>query len=132
MRLFRKIKVLIVDDDQDLLVGLGIRLRSAGYRIAVAPDAGAVSRAVVDQQPDLILLDLGLPGGDGLWVLRGLKASPSTAAIPVVVITARDVAEEAKVMAAGAFAFFQKPVDNAELLAAIALGLEQQPASAAG
>ena len=131
MRFFRKIKILIVDDDQDLLVGLGIRLRAAGYRIAVAPDAGAASRAVADLQPDLILLDLGLPGGDGLSVLRCLKASSLTDSIPVIVITARDTAEESKVMEAGAFAFFQKPVDNAELLAAIAMGLDHEAASAA-
>jgi two-component system KDP operon response regulator KdpE len=130
MQFFRKIKILIVDDDQDLLVGLGIRLRAAGYQIAVAPDAGAAVRAVAECRPDLILLDLGLPGGDGLWMLRRFKNSPITQSIPVIVITAHDTARESKVMEEGASAFLQKPVDNSELLAAITFGLEHQAASA--
>ena len=129
MRFFDKINILIVDDDQDLLVGLGIRLRAAGYRIAVAPDAGAAARAVLMQRPNLILLDLGLPGGGGLALLQRLKGSPATESIPIIVITARDSAEETKVVQAGALAFFQKPVDNAELLAAITVGLENQSAA---
>lgn len=131
MRFFHKNNILIVDDDQDILVGLAVWLRAAGYRITVAPDAGSAVQAAVEHAPDLILLDLGLPGRDGLAVLQRLKDFPSTAQIPVIVITARDVSNESKVLDAGAVAFYQKPIENAELLEAIVLELENRHAAAA-
>jgi two-component system, OmpR family, KDP operon response regulator KdpE len=131
MRFFHKHNILIVDDDQDLLVGLSVWLRAAGYQITVAPDAGSAFHAAVEHMPDLILLDLGLPGRDGLAVLQRLKDSPSTAHIPVIVITARDGSNESTVLDAGAVAFYQKPIENAELLEAIALELENRHAEAA-
>ena len=131
MRFFHKHNILIVDDDQDLLVGLSVLLRATGYQITVAPDAGSAFHAAVEHMPDLILLDLGLPGRDGLAVLQRLKDSPSTAHIPVIVITARDGSNESAVLDAGAVAFYQKPIENAELLEAIALELENRHAEAA-
>jgi two-component system KDP operon response regulator KdpE len=129
---FHKKNILIVDDDQDLLIGLTIRLRAAGYWTTVAPDAGAALRGAIAHDPDLILLDLGLPGRDGLAVLQRLKEAPSTALTPVIILTARDAVQEAEVLRAGALALFQKPVDDDELLAAIASGLaeSQTPAIA--
>jgi DNA-binding response OmpR family regulator len=80
--------------------------------------------------PDLILLDLGLPAGDGFTVMERLKATDSLSLIPVIVVSARDRNANAdRALKAGAKAFLQKPVDNAELLAVIrqALG-EPAPA----
>jgi DNA-binding response OmpR family regulator len=72
------------------------------------------------EAPDLILLDLGLPGGDGFLVLERLKNIASLACTPVIVVSARDPkANEKRALDAGAEAFFQKPVDNAQLMSAI-------------
>ena len=116
-----KKKILIVDDDPDLRAGLNIRLRANGYDIAFAADAmGAVAEAR-RHNPDLILLDLGLPGGDGFLVMQRLNMIPALAVIPVIVLSARDKeANENRVSMAGAVAFLQKPYEDAALLAAIA------------
>lgn len=72
------------------------------------------------EAPDLILLDLGLPGGDGFMVLDRMKNVASLACIPVIVVSAREAAaNEERALKAGATGYFQKPVDNEQLLAAI-------------
>ena len=113
-------KILIVEDDRDLLLGLSVRLRAAGYSIMVAGHGAAAVLSVENKPADLILLDIGIPGGDGLVVLERLKHSVNTAFIPVIVLTGRDPATlRQKTLELGAVAFFQKPVDNDELLKAI-------------
>jgi len=110
-------KILIVEDDHDLALGLSIRLKAAGYGVLVAQDGFSVMTAALKHSPDLILLDLGLPGGDGLVVLDRLKHNVNTAFLPVIVLTGRDPATvKEKTLELGAVAFFQKPVDNDELL----------------
>jgi DNA-binding response OmpR family regulator len=70
--------------------------------------------------PDLILLDLGLPAGDGYVVMERLRSMPALEAIPVIIVTARDVrAEQETASLAGADAIFQKPFDHDRLLDAI-------------
>jgi two-component system KDP operon response regulator KdpE len=116
--------ILIVDDDPELLRGLAIRLRAEGYQVLAAANAGAVVTAAVGGQPDLVLLDLGLPDGDGMAVLSRLQAIVDTASIPVVVLSARDLSWAPRAFASGAIAFLQKPVDDDELFAAIDMALE--------
>ena len=113
-------KILIIDDDADIRIGLNARLRAHGFETAFAEDCiGAVSTAR-KENPDLILLDIGLPGGDGFLVLQRLRANTQLACIPVIVITARDPHEnESRAIKEGAAGFFQKPVDNDELLGCI-------------
>jgi two-component system KDP operon response regulator KdpE len=118
--------ILVIDDDADLLQGLGIRLISEGYRVTVASNILSALIAVRNE-PDLILLDLGLPDGDGMRLLANLQGL-QTSDIPVIVISARDAVWEKDVLAAGALAFFQKPVANDELMATIALALEEADA----
>ena len=124
--------ILVVDDDTDLLQGLGIRLISEGYQVRVAANALSALSATRIEDIDLVLLDLSLSGSDGLTVLSHLKSERRTRQIPVIVVTARDASWETKVLEAGATAFIQKPVDNAELLATIALALEQDEAAVLG
>jgi CheY-like chemotaxis protein len=113
-------KILIVDDDQDTRQLLKIRLESSGYETAFAADAVTAIAAAREERPDLILLDFGLPGGDGVVVMERLQTIPSLAHIPVVVVSAREpTSTEARSAAAGAQAYVQKPIDNAELLRAI-------------
>jgi CheY-like chemotaxis protein len=110
-------KILIVDDDHDIRDLVAIRLRAEGYETAFAGDAMAAVSVTRSEEPDLILMDIGLPGGTGLTVIERLKHFPALAHIPVVVISARDpgVTKEAA-LAAGAQAFISKPIDHAQLL----------------
>lgn len=113
-------KVLVVDDDQDLLRGLTIRLRAHGYDVIQAADCIHALAAALKDRPQLILLDIGLPGGDGYLVMERMQSLGSIAATPVIVLTARDPATERdRAMAAGAVGFYQKPVDNERLISAI-------------
>ena len=124
-------KILIIEDDPDVREGMHVRLRANGYETVFAADAlGAIAEAR-KHSPDLILLDLGLPAGDGFVVMERLARLPALALIPIIVVSARDVrANQERALKAGAKAFLQKPVDNAELLAVIkqALGEPALPA----
>jgi DNA-binding response OmpR family regulator len=113
-------KILIIDDDQHLLLGLTARLKTNGYAVVWASDAvGAISVAR-KETPDLVILDLGLPAGDGFLVLDRMRALSDLVAIPVIVLSARDPANNKKrAMDAGAAAYFQKPPDNHEFLMAV-------------
>jgi DNA-binding response OmpR family regulator len=115
-----KAKILIVDDDTDIRRLLGHRLKADGYEAVFAGDAIAAVNVARKETPDLILLDLGLPAGDGRLVMERLQAMPALEGIPIVIITARDVAgERAELTAAGAAAVFEKPFDYDQLTAAI-------------
>jgi two-component system alkaline phosphatase synthesis response regulator PhoP len=115
-----KTKILVIDDDQDLAMGLRVRLRANNFATVFATDAVSAISQAKNETPNLILLDLGLPGGDGFLVMERLSNIESLASIPVIVLSARDPqANKERALAAGAKAYFQKPVDNDELLAAI-------------
>jgi DNA-binding response OmpR family regulator len=122
-------KILIVEDDPDVREGMHVRLKANNYETGFAADALSVMNEARRQQPDLIILDLGLPGGDGFLVMERLKRLPALALIPIIVVSARDVhANRKRALEAGAKAYLQKPVDNAVLLAAIRLALgESEP-----
>ena len=112
--------ILIVDDDPDIRQALQVRLRANGYDVHCAEDGlGAISEAC-RQRPDLIVLDLGLPVGDGFFVLDTLKTNVNLSSIPVIVLSGRDRrANEERVLHAGARAFLPKPVQTNEFLAII-------------
>ncbi|HXM23338.1 MAG TPA: response regulator [Terriglobales bacterium] len=113
-------KILIVDDDPDVRHGMHVRLKANHYDTFFAADALTSMTEARKHEPDLIILDLGLPAGDGFVVMERLKAFASLAVIPVIVVSARDVrANRERALKAGAKAFLQKPVDDAELLAVI-------------
>ena len=113
-------KILIVDDDPDVRLGLNVRLKANHYDTFFAGDALSSMTEARKHEPDLIILDLGLPAGDGFVVMQRLKAIPALAVIPIIVVSARDVlANRERALKAGAKAYLQKPVDNAELLKVI-------------
>jgi DNA-binding response OmpR family regulator len=119
-------KILIVDDDPDLRQALRLRLRANHYDTVNAVDGYSAIAQAYKERPDLILLDLGLPAGDGFVVLERLQRDDKLSAIPVVVLTARDPQNnEQRALQAGATAFFQKPADNMELLDVIRASLSQ-------
>jgi len=115
--------VLAVDDDPAILRTLAINLRARGYQAATETDGRAALRAVAEQRPDLVVLDLGLPGLDGMAVLRRLRAVSS---VPVVVLSARHSSQE-KVAALdlGADDYVTKPFGMEELFARLRVALRR-------
>jgi DNA-binding response OmpR family regulator len=122
-------KILIVDDDEHLVLGLAAKLKAAGYAVVSAMDGVAAVAVARQEAPDLILLDLGLPAGDGFLVLGRLRAMTEFVATPIIVLSARDPAgNEQRALQAGAVAFVQKPPENRELLSAIRQALREEVA----
>lgn len=122
-----KAKILIIEDDNDLRHGLTLRLKASGYDVVQAHDGLAAVSIARHESPDAVLLDLGLPAGDGITVLDCYANLPALCDIPVVVLTGRDPrTAEPATRKFKVSAFLQKPVENQVLLAAIehALGGE--------
>lgn len=113
-------KILVVDDDQDMLLLLNAKLKAKGYEVVFANDGLTCISMARKEKPDLILLDLGLPAGDGFITLERLRGLLPVADTPVVVFTAQgeDEARE-RAMSLGAKAFFEKSADKDDLLGAI-------------
>jgi len=125
-------KILIVDDDPDLRQALRLRLRANQYDTVHAVDGYSAIAQAYKERPNLIILDLGLPAGDGFVVLERLQRDDKLCSIPVVVLTARDPqSSERRAFQAGASAFFQKPADNAELLEVIRTTLSENASNVA-
>jgi len=122
---FNRAKIMIVDDDPELRMALKMRLRANQYETVSACDGYSAIAMAQKERPNLIILDLGLPAGNGYSVLKRLRESDSLSSIPVIVLTARDpLGNEARSLDAGATAFFQKPADNNELLEVIRVSLQ--------
>jgi CheY-like chemotaxis protein len=113
-----KRKILIVDDDRLAQRTLNVLLAKNQYDTVVAADAVLALALARKEKPDLILLDIGLPGGGGLTVLERLRGIAGLGGIPVIVVSATDANRE-PALSAGAEGFFLKPVDGDVLLAVI-------------
>jgi DNA-binding response OmpR family regulator len=116
-------KILIVEDDVDVRLGYRVLLQAHGYATFFAVDGLSAISEARKHQPDLVILDLGLPAGDGFMVLERLSANPDLARIPVFVVSGRDLygvlGNRQRALDAGAKAYLQKPWDDDELLALI-------------
>ena len=109
-------RVLVVDDEPDVLLLCRLNLQQQGHEVLEAPNGGAALDVVRSQPPDLIVLDLMLPGIDGYEVLETLAKDDSTAKIPVLVLTAKSLrADRERSRQLGAAAFLTKPFLPAEL-----------------
>ena len=110
-------RILVVEDveyNRDLLV----QLLEEEYEVVTAGDGAAGIEAAVGHQPDLILMDLSLPGIDGWEATRRLKARPETAAIPVIALTAHAMqGDEERARACGCDDYLTKPIDEDQLFA---------------
>ena len=116
--------VLLVDDDKDLLTALSGGLRQRGYEVAVALDAVAAMSIAVRLKPDVVVLDVGLPGGEGSVVMKRMHALPQLAGVPVIMISGRDPQQyRDEALAAGASAYLSKPIDVDDLVLAIRVAL---------
>src|SRR5947207_15853902 len=124
-------KILVIEDDPVARADLEARLAANGYIVVRAADAASAMTVVNRERPDLILLDLGLPAGDGYLVLERLRKIEAFAAIPVLVVTGRSDADTRKRVEAMAVApVLSQPVDTGVLLAAIRSALETDTKSA--
>jgi response regulator RpfG family c-di-GMP phosphodiesterase len=109
----------VIDDDQLLCELVRATFEFEGFLVDVAADVIEAERVLAEWRPDAIVLDIGLPGIDGLFYLERLREAPQTRSIPVVTISGSDEAgREAR--AAGSVAFLRKPFNPLELLAAVA------------
>jgi two-component system KDP operon response regulator KdpE len=129
----KRAKIMVVDDDPDLRQALSLRLRANHFDTLKVCDGYSAIAMAQKERPQLIILDLGLPAGDGFAVLKNLRQSAALSDIPVIVLTARDPeANERRTLESGAVAFFQKPADNDELLGVIRACLQAEEGWAAG
>lgn len=121
-------KILIADDDQQILRALRILLTARGYEVVVASTgAEALSRAV-EQHPDLVMLDLGMPELNGIEVIEGLRG---WSAVPILVVSGRTgSSDKVDALDAGADDYVTKPFAADELLARIRALTRRQPAAA--
>ncbi|MDA3925976.1 MAG: response regulator [Kiritimatiellae bacterium] len=111
------VRILVVDDDSDVRLLLGGRLRRNGYEVVAAEDGESAVQIVRQENPALILLDLGLPKMDGFDVCRMLKADPATRRIPIIVLSAKSQqTDRDRASALGADGYMAKPFDPGVLL----------------
>ncbi|SFB11647.1 two-component system, OmpR family, KDP operon response regulator KdpE [Amycolatopsis marina] len=107
--------VLVVDDEPQIVRALRINLSARGYRVITAHDGTAALRAVAENRPDVVVLDLGLPDMDGTEVIGGLRGWTK---VPIIVLSARgDSADKVHALDAGADDYVTKPFGMDELLA---------------
>ena len=119
-------RVLIVDDNHAMVEALSIVVGSKGHDTLVAYSGEEALDLIRAEMPDVVLLDLKMPGIDGIETLGRLRAMPGGAGVPVIVVTATDEDDlEQRVAAAGANGILRKPVDVADLTNRIA-ALTQQ------
>jgi len=112
--------ILVVEDNPVNLVLAEEILKLGGYRTIGASSAEQAEGLIVKQMPDLILLDIRLPGMNGLKFVRILRSSPLTERLPIIALTAQAMADEqAAAMAAGFDAYVVKPIQRALLLEAV-------------
>jgi DNA-binding response OmpR family regulator len=124
-------KVLVVDDERDISDIVAFNLRREQYDVVHAGDGESAVEIARRDQPDLILLDLMLPGIGGLEVCRRLRAEPRTASIPIIMLTAKGEETDAIVgLAQGADDYVRKPFGVKELMARVAAQLRAQKRAA--
>ena len=112
-------KLLIVDDDAEVRRGYRALLEAHGYEIASAADGVSAVREALAHEPDLVVLDLGLPSGTGFDVLKWLRSTRLLARIPVIVVSGMRIDVEQMALSLGATVYLHKPANDAELLALI-------------
>lgn len=117
-------RILVVDDEPQIVRALGINLKALGYRVDTAASGEEALRKAADHRPDAVILDLGLPGIDGIEVIRGLRGWTT---VPIIVLSVRD-AEREKIAAldAGADDYVTKPFGMGELLARLRAALRRE------
>ncbi|MCC9204874.1 response regulator [Arthrobacter sp. zg-Y769] len=121
-------KILIADDDVQILRALRITLSAYGYEVVTAESGSAAIRKAVDTHPDLLVLDLGMPGLSGMDVIEAVRG---WSAVPILVVSGRiDPADKVRALDLGADDYVTKPFSTEELLARIRALSRRSPSSA--
>ncbi len=114
-------QVLVVEDDRKIAKSLEIRLRSMGYKPVLAYDAVMGMKSAVQNNPDLVIMDIAMPGGDGLSVAESMQDLTATNSTPIIFITAsKKLSNRERALELGAAGFFEKPYDAERLLGKVA------------
>ena len=122
-------RILIVDDNATNLKLVAYLMKANGYTVDTALDAESAIVAIRNNHPDVILMDIQLPGIDGLELTRRLKADPATRDIVIVAVTAYAMkGDQAKALAAGCDDYITKPIDTRALPETIARHLAKREA----
>jgi two-component system cell cycle response regulator DivK len=121
-------RVLVIEDNPANMTLAVFLLKSAGHTVLTATDAETGLTLARDEQPNLILMDLQLPGMDGLEATALLKASGATRAIPVIALTALAMkGDEERIRGAGCDGYIAKPMDYRQFVAAVTAQLSPLP-----
>jgi DNA-binding response OmpR family regulator len=124
----RQVRILVIEDDDDICSVCERVFAWAGHEVATALDATRGLALVMSFEPDVIALDLMMPGIDGLTVLGALRGSEATRDIPVVIVSARTLsADRVRAFEAGADEYVSKPFDPDELLQVLERVLHESP-----
>ncbi len=110
-------KIMVIEDDRKISKALSVRLKSMGYEVAFAYDAAQALSSAQEAKPDLVIIDINLPAGNGFLVAERLQADPTTAGTPFMFMTAsrKDGLKE-QATAAGAKGFLEKPFLASDLV----------------
>lgn len=128
-------KILVMDDDPNAVQLLKLALETKGYQVITASDSRQGLRQIWAEQPDLLILDVMMPGLDGFEVCRQLRQAPQTEELPIIMLSARrEVADRVKALKLGADDYISKPTDMAEVIARVEtlLALEDIPSLGQG
>jgi two-component system alkaline phosphatase synthesis response regulator PhoP len=113
-------KILVVEDERDIADLLRYHLEREGFRVVTAASGAQALREVERERPDLVLLDLMIPEGDGLQVCRRLRAAPATARLPIIMLTARaEEVDRVLGLELGADDYVTKPFSPREVMARV-------------
>jgi DNA-binding response OmpR family regulator len=122
----RSYRVLVADDDDDICELVELNFLMEGFEVYTAADGCEAETLARRQRPDAVVLDIMMPGRDGLDVLRSLRADPATRDIPVVLLTAKATNQETlQGWRAGAAGYTTKPFEPAELIRYVSHLLDQ-------
>ena len=117
--------IMVVDDDDDIRLLIAQLLRSQGYSVIEAGSAAEAETSVIDNPPQLILMDLSMPGTDGLSSIWNIRKEPRMATVPIIIVSAYDAFDlRAEAAAAGCCGYLTKPLDPDELKTMIRSVLE--------
>lgn len=114
-------RILLIEDEGNILEAIGFILSRAGWEVQGHGNGATALDAVARTRPDMVVLDVMLPGCSGLEILRALRDRPETAALPILMLTAKGQAKDRDTaLELGADAYLTKPFSNADLLATVA------------
>jgi two-component system, OmpR family, alkaline phosphatase synthesis response regulator PhoP len=120
--------ILIADDDPNIVISLEFLMKREGFRVVVATDGETALKAMSDKQPDLILLDIMMPGKDGFEVCRQIRAKPDWQSVKIIMLTARGRdTDMAKGLALGADVYLTKPFSMRDLVLHVKQLLDGKP-----